>query len=236
MAQKVSEFFDRQVGDYYDEVASHPMAPFHVQTAARLQESLDGSVLCVGGLWCLADLKDLRCRITVADVSKGMLKEHQEQDVALVINGGLDLAFGSGSFDHVVLPLVLHHITGSTASSARANVLGVMREVARVLKPGGRVWISELCPSRPVYLVERAAAPLTRAFLEAADVPFVMMHSAHFYKQVLEQLDFRNVRVDRVRSAEAKATDWLQPVDGIPWLRVPRFMFPVKATVISGER
>lgn len=236
MPQKVSEFFDRQVGDYYDDVASHPMAPFHVQTATRLQQSLDGSVLCVGGLWCLADLTDLRCRITVADVSKGMLKEHEAQDVALVINGGQALAFGSGSFDHVVLPLVLHHIAGSTASSARSNVEGVLREVARVLKPGGKVWISELCPSRGVYMVERAAAPLTRTLLGIADVPFVVMHSAHFYKQVLEQLDFRNVKVDRVRSADAKATDWLQPVDGIPWLRVPRFLFPVKATVISGER
>jgi SAM-dependent methyltransferase len=234
--KRVSQFFDRNAEDYYDDPRSHPMAPFHIQTADRLQRNLQGSVLCVGGLWDLADLSKTRGTITVTDVSRGMLRYQAEDRLRRVVNDGRCLAFASGSFDHVVLPLVLHHIAGSSARSARENVRRVLAEVSRVLRRGGRVWISELCPPSAVYAAELAAAPLTRGVLGLARVPFVVMHSPGFYRRALEALAFRNVTVDRVRSEQAKATDWLEPVLGMPWLRVPRFMFPVNATVISAER
>jgi hypothetical protein len=39
-----------------------------------------------------------------------------------------------------------------------------------------------------------------------------------------------------MRSNDARATDWVRPVDGLEWLRVPRFLFPVKATVLAGQK
>lgn len=236
MERQVSEFFDRQAEEYYEDPYAHPMAPFHIQIADRLHRQLDGEVLCVGGLWDLAELEKTHCSITVTDVSRGMLAHQESSGITQVVNDGRSLAFSDASFDHVVFSLVLHHIAGASARSARSNVRRSLAEARRVLKPGGRVWVSELCPPEPVYLAELAAAPLTRAALRLADVPFVVMHSPRFYRRVLEELAFREVRAELVRAPEAKAWDWLTPVDGLPWLRVPRFMFPVRAALVSGRR
>jgi len=236
MRGTVSDFFNRYADDYHEDAARHPNAPFHTQTARMLEEHLTGSVLCVGGLWSLASLSNLRCRITVIDVSAAMLKKYREEGVRLVVGDARDLPFDTGTFDHLVLPLLLHHITGPSVRSTRAGIRHVFREVGRVLRPRGQVWISELCVSRPVYVAELAAAPLTRALLGVANVPFVIMHSAAAYCRALEQTGFTGVTVTRVRSRDARPTDLVRPVDGIEWLRVPRFMFPVTATVLTGQK
>lgn len=236
MTQKAGDFFDGLAEEYFEDPMGHENAPFHLKIAQRIQENVRGSILCIGGVWDLADLSELEGRITTVDVSRGMMAQRAEGPVRRVVNDGRTLAFGDASFDHAVLSLVLHHITGESATDARSNVRRVLSEVHRVLKPGGRVWVSELCPPAPVYGVELAAVPVTKRVLALADVPLVVMHAKGFYRKVLEDLGYHEVDVYRPRSPDAGPFDTVEPVLGMPWLKVPRFMFPVKAFLISGQR
>ncbi|MDR7418215.1 MAG: methyltransferase domain-containing protein [Armatimonadota bacterium] len=70
------------------------------------------------------------------------------------------LPYSDGAFDHVVSSLVLHHLT-------RADKQQTMREVFRVLRPGGGLHVVDFGPprSRPM----RLAAAIMRRLEETAD-------------------------------------------------------------------
>ena len=153
MTDEVSQFFDRQADAYHDGPPG-PMSPYHRRTARRLEAALEGRVLCIGGLWAQIDLEACRCELTVGDISPEMLRFWESERVETKVCDALDLPFEDGSFDHLVYPLVLHHIAGVHGGQARANLRAALQEASRVLKPGGGLWISEFTVARPVYWAE----------------------------------------------------------------------------------
>ena len=175
-------------------------------------------------------------QVTVVDVSRKMLRH----DIALGLRGCLAdaraLPLPARSFDHVVYPLVLHHIVGSNAWTARRFVRESLAEGARVLRPGGRLWIREWVAPRAVYGPEILAAPLTRTLLGLAGVPLVVMHSSAFFQSVLGALGLRDCVVEVLRSPEERPLDWIRPVIGLPWLGMPRLCYPVRPVLISARR
>ena len=229
------EFFNRRASEYHGG-APGPMAPFHRRIARQIEHSLDGEVLAVGGLWAQADLGRTRCEITVSDVSDAMLEHWSGNGLRTVRCDARELEFGDASFGAVVLPLVLHHIAGAHGLQARREVARVLGEAFRVLRPGGGVWISEFCVSRAVYALELAASPLTARLLRAARVPLVVMHTATFYLAELERAGFHAAEARRIEAPEAHPLDAIRPVIGLPWLRVPRFTYPVHPTLITARR
>ena len=235
MSGDVVKFFDRESHHYH-----HPrregMRHFHVVTARKLQRALYGKVLSIGGLWAYADLSAVGFKVTVVDISVEMLKHYQEHEVELVQCDARNLKFERDTFDHVVLPLVLHHITGPTGWSARDQVHKVLREAARVLKPGGHLWISEFVLTPLTYALELVATPLTRRLLGFARIPLVVMHSSRFYQEELRDAGFTNVAAERIQSPSAKATDWIQPIIGLKWLVVPRITYPVRPMLILAQK
>ena len=74
------------------------------------------------------------------DPSAGMLRENQKRrDILLVQGMGENLPFCEGAFDFICMGYALRHVED-------LNVL--FREFHRVLKPGGRVLILEICRPR----------------------------------------------------------------------------------------
>lgn len=234
MTGQVQQFFDAQAGAYHGGPPG-PMMPFHRRTAARLQASLRGEVLCIGGLWAQIDLEACECELTVGDVSEGMLAYWASERVRTRVCDALSLPFEDASFDHIVFPLVLHHIAGKHGPQARALVRRALAEARRVLRPGGTLWISEFCVSRAVYAVELVASPLTRAALGVAGIPLVIMHSRGFYRDALADAGFAGVEFARVRAEETGPFDPVRPVIGMPWLVVPRVAYPVTPTLITAR-
>lgn len=230
MSRDVGTFFDRSAEQYRRTPAG--MAPYHRVTAQRLEAELSGRVLALGGLWAQASERLADVDLVISDLSVGMLTGYRRDGCGLVRCDALALPFRSATFDHLVLPLVLHHIAGRSAAEARANARAALRQARSALRPGGTLWISELCTAGPVYAVERWLAPLTRWLLARAGEPLVMMHSAAFYRQALSAGEWREVSVSRIMAPEAKATDWVRPVIALPALRVPRFLFPLRPTLI----
>jgi ubiquinone/menaquinone biosynthesis C-methylase UbiE len=227
----VRKFFDDQATDYHSRRAG--MRSFHRVAAERIEAGLDGSVLSVGGLWIEANLDSERFAVTIADLSRAMLAEYELEPVTIVQADASALPFSAASFDHVVLPLILHHVAGVSAEQAQRGVARVLTEVRRVLEPGGRLWISEFCVTAAVYAVELAAVPVTRRLLASVGAPLVVMHTRRFYERALAAAGFGDIRVERVQAADARATDWITPVIGFPVLKVPRALYPVTPTLIT---
>jgi SAM-dependent methyltransferase len=211
------------------------MAPYHRRVAHRLQTALRGQVLCIGGLWAQIDLDACHCELTVGDVSEQMLKFWASERVRTCVCDARSLPFGEHSFDHLVFPLVLHHIAGVNGQQARRFVRGALAEARRVLRPGGGLWISEFCVSALLYWAELLASPLSHAALALAHIPLVVMHSSGFYRRVLRRLGFTQVEVSRVVAGDAGPLDPVRPVIGLPWLVVPRFAYPISPTLVTAR-
>lgn len=233
MSSQPGEFFDRHAEHYHSKPAG--MGEHHEVTARKIEAGLAGSVLSIGGLWNRADLSRRSYRLTILDMSAEMLKRYAAEGVELIQGDARTVPLEPGSFDHVVLPLVLHHIAGTSAVTARAHVREVLGKVARALRPGGRVWISEFCVPAAVYGAEALAAPLVRRGLALAGIPLVVMHSAGFYRDALTGAGFTSVEVEAIQPT-TKAPTWITPVIGLPWLRFPRALYPARPTLITARR
>jgi len=212
------------------------MRPIHRATAARIESQLHGDVLCVGGLWIGARDEAAGYRITVSDLSLAMLWLSRKPGLRLACADALELPFPGGSFDHVVYPLVLHHLAGRSVSTGRALVRSALREGARVLKKGGRLWISELTLSEPLYALQRFSTPLVRGLLGLVGEPYVAMHTPRFFGEALRRAGLNDAVVERVRPPGVSRWDWVRPVIAAPWLRIPRWLFPLRATLLCAEK
>lgn len=80
--------------------------------------------------------------ITIADPSEAMLKKGQQknfsQPVKHIIADGAELPFDNNSFDYLIISDALHHFR---------RVDSALKEAARVLKPGAKIYILEFDPT-----------------------------------------------------------------------------------------
>ena len=72
--------------------------------------------------------------VIVADVSRGMLAQARQKDLAATSAETERLPFADGTFDRVLMVDALHHVVHQQKT---------VRELYRVLKPGGRLVIEE---------------------------------------------------------------------------------------------
>ena len=231
----VREFFDAQADDYHVRAAG--MRVLHEVVAARLSAAISGDVLSVGGLWQRAEVP-AEVRLTIVDASAAMLRQGSAHlPVARLVKADARaLPLSERSFDHVVLPLILHHVAGRSASEAREGAIAVLAEARRVLRPGGTLWISEFCVSAPLYAAERLLAPLTRRALAMAGAPLVIMHDSNFYRRALTSSHWSAPTFDVIRAPGARPFDVVTPIIGVPWIRVPRALYPLDLTLIHAQR
>jgi ubiquinone/menaquinone biosynthesis C-methylase UbiE len=235
MMEQVGKFFDAQADAYHAKTAG--MAPFHVVTAARLEEGLSGKVVAIGGIWAQADMRACRdLDLTVVDVSPRMLEHWTAAGFQTIQGDARQTPFDDESIDHVVLPLILHHVTEGSWSESRRQVTRVLDEARRILKRGGRVWISDYSVGPAIYMAQRLASVLTKRILELAGIPLVIMHPQRFYERKLLELGFSDVSTFRPRPLSTSSFDVVTPIIGLDWLRVPRGIYPVKPMLISATK
>lgn len=229
-----SQFFNTNAGAYHGTDAG--MGTVNELAARHIEEGVSGRVLSIGGVWPRHSPEAVsKLDLVVADVSEEMLRPHREAGLSTVLDDARGLSFRDDSFDHVVLPLVLHHITEQSWRAARREVNKVLGEVGRVLNRGGRVWISEFSVRRPIYWAQAVAAPITRLVLSFMDIPLVVMHTTEFYRCVLLRENFSEITSYYPDPPCASWRDPIRPIIGLPWLRVPRVLYPVRPVVLSAR-
>lgn len=105
--------------------------------ADLLRLSADGWLLDAGGGTgrVSAGLRSRTGRLVITDLSAPMLAQAQTKQVACPVQARVEqLPFVDGQFDRVVVVDALHHFANQTLAVA---------ELARLLKPGGRLVIEE---------------------------------------------------------------------------------------------
>ena len=132
------------------------------------------------------------------------------------------LPLADRSVDAAIAIYVLHHMVGETVAATRANVAAAFAEMARVVKPDGQVVVLEICPWPPAWAAERVGWSLIRKiagpridFLFWPPDALAAMGRAAFPGAALERRRYQ--------------TGWFEtfpPVIGLPWLKVPRFLYP----------
>ena len=99
---------------------------------------------CGLGHQCLA-MRERGYRVVGLDASRHLLRKARDLGAPVVAADGLSLPFPDASFDFVYAIGVLHHLSGPEAQQAAC------REVARVLKPGGRFLVHETNTRNPLF-------------------------------------------------------------------------------------
>jgi SAM-dependent methyltransferase len=230
MADPNAEFWNTQAARYT--AADGQRRSYHSEFAAILNQALTGEVLCVGGLYQNANL-NRNPPFSIVDVSEQMLSVWAARGARVQLGDARMLPIATASVDHVVYPLVLHHITDGGAAASRHNVAACFREAMRVLRPGGRLWAIEILVSRPMYWAQRAAAPLTRRALDLKHIPLVIFHSREFYLTQLAAAGFTDASLAFSTADAGRWFDLVRPVMGLG-LRVPKIAVPVKYGLLRG--
>lgn len=232
MSDPNAEFWNRKGAAY---TASDGLRrSYHAEFAAVLNRELTGDVLCVGGLYQNADLGGGR-HFSVVDVSEQMLHTWALRGAQVQVGDARRLPVPPATVDHLVFPLVLHHITDGQAAASRANAAACFREAHRVLRPGGSVWAIEILVSDVVYAVELTLAPLARRALAIHNIPLVIFHSRQFYLSALAAAGFTDASLTFSRADRGHWYDLTRPVVGLDLL-VPRCLVPVKYGLLRGVK
>jgi SAM-dependent methyltransferase len=232
MADPNAEFWNKQSAAYTAHDGQR--RSYHAEFAAILNGALAGDVLCVGGIYQNADL-DREPPLSVVDVSAQMLSVWAARGVRVQLGDARRLPVASASIDHVVFPLVLHHITDGRAAASRQNVEACFREAWRVLRPGGTLWAIEILVSDLVYQAELALAPMTRRLLAIKGIPLVIFHSRNFFLTQLGAAGFSERSMAYSTVDTGRWYDLVRPVIGLG-VRVPRILVPVRYGLLRGVK
>jgi ubiquinone/menaquinone biosynthesis C-methylase UbiE len=132
-----------------------------------------------------------------------------------------------GSVDLVVSFYAVHHMTGRTRAESGAMRRASFLELARVTKPGGEILVFEMVPNDLAYLAQCLGWNTAKRLLGAhLDTLFWSGDEfAHVAAMALPAAHFTEERFD--------APWWttFPPAIGLPWLRVPRLLFPFVPTL-----
>jgi SAM-dependent methyltransferase len=232
-SEPVREFFDRQVRhDRYAALKEQTRA-LDVSAAVHLHALVRGDVLAVGGVWDHFEWMPGISSVTVLDLSTEMLDAYCPDGATAVGRDLYEVEFADASFDTIVFPLMLHHTPVASWSRSEQRVREAISRAARWLRPEGLVLIVEYCPNELVYLLERAAFPISRRFLAAFGQPPVVMYSRRFYEAVLRQ-QFGNAESTRIEPPGFNGWAWYPVFMAVRWLKIPLALYP-KLHVLSAR-
>ncbi len=126
------------------------------------------------------------------------------------------------SVDVVVAFYVLHHMIGNDVKTSWRNVEDAFAEMARAAKPGAEVLVLEICPWAPAWVGERAVWRLAKR-AASSFIDFLFWPARRLER--LGNRAFPGATLHRERY-DVPWRSTFPPVIGLPWLRVPRFLYP----------
>jgi SAM-dependent methyltransferase len=108
------------------------------------------------------------------------------------------LPLGDGTFDCLLMQMLVHHLAESDFQTTRTRVRQAFREAYRVLAPGGKIVVLESTVNRGFELAERISFPLTRRVLRLMGHPLVFQWTPHRLGAFAREAGFTAVRPTRI--------------------------------------
>jgi hypothetical protein len=219
------EFFDRQPSAAHYAALRDRALPLNLATAEYLNRVVSGRALTIGGAWDGFAWGPTLESLTVLDLSSEMLRAYSPPGAHGVRGDLFSSEFRAGSFDTIVLALMLHHVAQGGWRRCQERVEEAIARTRCWLTPAGRLHVVELCP-HPVWgPVQRGLLPLTRWFLSRNGQPLVAMHTRAYYERVL-RTQFGSCEARLITPDGFSNWTWWPVFMGVPWLRVPFGVYP----------
>ena len=178
-------------------------------------------VLDVGCGPALPYSKDPDCFLIGLDPSLESLRANKTVDLR-VYGTAAALPVPDHSIDTVLCFYSIHHMVGETVKENQAMVARVLREFARVVKPGGQVFIFEVSPWLPFWLAQRAVWDVARHLL-GSKLDMYFWSPRRLFD--VGRAAFPEATPQRIRFG-ASPLKTFPPVFSMPWLKVPRLLYP----------
>ena len=235
MKETAKDFFDRESSRYKEFILTRD---FVSSLRGMIIPLLRGSVLDIGS-GCVADFQDGPFDLYIAmDISLGMLMGLSEKGKARAVCGDATaLPFGEGSFDVLIFRAVLHHLSpnGMPERGMNERMRQVFSEAKKLLRPDGRVLVVEPCLPLLLEGLEEMFSPLIRWIMRLLGLPYVFIFSSRRLSSLLREERWDSVQVRPVQGA-GKKWDWIIPILGLPFLKIPRWLSPSKVYLIEAVK
>lgn len=158
--QENSSFFLENVGSYSRQV-------YELDTYRHIRDFTDEALTGIDSLLdmgnggvCDYDVSRARS-ITALDLFLDELPASHllPPNVQPLQGSALDIPKAAGSYDGVLMAMLLHHLAGTTPLESLDNATRAIAEAHRVLRPGGRLVIIESCVPAWFYSIEKLLFP-----------------------------------------------------------------------------
>ena len=200
----------------------------YAQQIALLEQRLarGGTVLDVGCGPALPYSKPANAFVIGLEYSLPSVAANRQVDLRVCASAA-ELPLADASVDTIVCFYSIHHMTGGRVAETEAFVARILREFARVIKPGGEVLIFEMAPVGVFGWVERAIWNTAKRLLGSKLDMFFWPVPA------LSRLAASTSPRGALEARSFPASPWVTfpPVFSLPWLRIPRFLYPLKPVV-----
>lgn len=148
-------------------------------------------------------------------------------NVTMKTGSALDIPEANDSFDGVMMVMLIHHLIGTTVASSIQNVEKSIDEAYRVLKPGGKMIITESCVPTWFYHFEKFVFPLAAKLIDKIfNHPATLQYPATMLKGMLEK------RFKKVDVIDIPLGKWVM----IYGLKVPSMLTPVNPKIFIAEK
>lgn len=143
--------FDGLSPEYDAQIPHHIRDLLVSRKTGRMLELLPNSAgtraLDIGcGLgWYMQKLRGVGCDVVGMDLSAVQARAAAESGALVIRGSATRLAFASGTFDFAYTVNVIHHLPSRKAQAM------ALREVTRVLKPGGYFFLHEINVTNPIF-------------------------------------------------------------------------------------
>ena len=155
------------------------------------------------------------------EASYASIQANRDVDMR-VYGSALEIPLSDGAVDVALAFYAVHHMTGQTFDENITSLQRALRELGRVVKPGGQLLVFEVSPWAPAWLAERLLWNTARKVLGSKlDMCF---YPADVYVEV-----GRQALPHAALSIEPFNTSMLStfpPAFSLPWLPIPRFLYP----------
>lgn len=164
-------------------------------------------------------------KIIGLDRSLHSIRENRECDL-LIFGSALAIPLPDKSMDAVICVYSIHHMVGKTIAETRSNVKRAFLEFGRVLKPGGMLLVFEMTPFAPFALFQQLGWNLLRRLMpNKLDMYF---WKADAIIEMARQTLPEGSQVEKVFFGTSAFTTF-PPAFSLPWLRIPRLLYPLDA-------
>jgi ubiquinone/menaquinone biosynthesis C-methylase UbiE len=128
------------------------------------------------------------------------------------------------SADVILAVYSLHHMIGASRMATKSTVMEVLQEFFRVVRPGGSILVIEMAPIEPFGFFQDLFWDLSKKALSSSLDQF-------FWTPERLKKACHNLKGWKDPQIISFASSWWEcfpPIFSLPWLKIPRFLYPLR--------